>query len=114
MLPGQVRGHAVGSHIAPYLRVVLADPSVCPRARLASVLVTTHDALTSVISAPARVTRPILLDVTVREQAAGEVGPGEQRSDRDPGLFDQLDLHANLVSLLPHDPLQPGQKFAPG
>ena len=80
VLPGQVRGHAVGGHIAPYLRVVLADPSVCPRARLASVLVTTHDALTSVISAPARVTRPILLDVTVREQAAGEIGPGEQSS----------------------------------
>ena len=53
----------------------------------ASVLVTTHDALTSVISAPARVTRPVLLDVAVREETAREVGPGEQRPHRDLGLF---------------------------
>ena len=61
VLPRQVRGHAFGGHVPPYLCLVLADPGVCPRARLASVLVTTHNALTSVISAPAQVTRLVLL-----------------------------------------------------
>ena len=67
VLPGQVRGHAVGSNIAPYICLVLADPGVCPRARLAPVLVPTHSALASVVCAPARVTRPVLLDIAVRE-----------------------------------------------
>ena len=104
VLPGQVRGHAFGGHNPPYLRLVLANPGVCPRPCLAP-------ALARVVCAPARVIRPVLLDLAVREEAAGDVGPDEQR-DRDPGLFHQLYLHPDLVALLPHDPLKPGQELA--
>ena len=51
-------------------------------------------------------TRPVLLDVTVREQAAGEVGPGEQCPDRDPGLLNEFDPHPDLLALLRGDLLK--------
>ena len=52
---------------------------------------------------------PILLDLAVRVEAAGEFGSGEYLPDLDPGLF-----HPDLIALLPYDPLQPGQGFRGG
>ena len=57
---------------------------------------------------------PILLDLAVRVEAAGEFGSGEYLPDLDPGLFHQRYLHPDLIALLPYDPLQPGQGFRGG
>ena len=101
VLPGRVSGHAVGAYIP--VSLPSADRSWC-------VSCPTHNTLARVVGAPARV----LLDLAVGEEAAGEVCPGEQRPDQDPGLLNEFNLHANLVPLLPHDPLKPGQELPPG
>ena len=52
-------------------------------------------------------------ETAVREEAAGQVGAGEERGKLGPALLDHFDLKADPLSLLSHDLLDAVYKPAP-